>query len=130
MRTYPQNSPEAAARILTLTMLADGHVSQAELDTLDQLHAGEALGLLPQQLHEFVHAVCEDLVTHSSGSWCSAFQLDTSTLDALLSEVDDPALRETIWHLCRSIAQADGHLAKGETDVLRQALKQWNLPFN
>jgi uncharacterized tellurite resistance protein B-like protein len=44
--------------------------------------------------------------------------------------VDDPALREAIWHLCLSIAQADGHLAKGESAVLRQALKQWNLPFN
>lgn len=127
MRTYPQNSPQAAARILALTMLADGHVSQTELDTLDQLQACDALGMPQQQLHEVVHAVCEDLVTQSSGSWCSAFQLDAQTLDALLTEVDDPALRQTIWHLCLSIAQADGHLAEGESEVLRQVLKQWKL---
>lgn len=127
MRSYPQNSPKAAARILTLTMLADGHVSQHELDTLDSLGASTALGIPQQELHEVVHALCEDLVTQSNGAWCSAFQVDANTLSVLLREVDDPALRETIWQLCVSVAQADGHLAEGESQVLRQLLTQWNL---
>lgn len=130
MRNYPQNSPQAAARILTLTMLADGHVSQSELDTLDRVDASSALGLPQQQLHEVVHAVCEDLVTQSNGAWCSAFQLEPQTLTSLLAEVDDPRLRQKIWDLCVSIAQADGHMAEGESQVLRQVLKQWKLQPN
>ncbi len=128
MRAYAQNSPQAAARILTLTMLADGQVSQAELDTLDRLDASSALGLPQQQLHEVVHMVCEDLITQSNGTWCSAFQLDPQVIKTLLAEVDDPNLRNTIWALCVSIAQADGHVAEGESQVLRQVLAQWNLP--
>jgi len=30
MRTYPRNSPQAAARILALVLISDGHVSRSE----------------------------------------------------------------------------------------------------
>ena len=32
MRTYPTNSPQAAGRIVALALLADGHLSKAEVD--------------------------------------------------------------------------------------------------
>ena len=32
MRTYPNNSPQAAARIVALAMLADGQVCKAEIN--------------------------------------------------------------------------------------------------
>ena len=35
MRSYPTNSPQAAARIVALTLLADGHVDGIEMDALD-----------------------------------------------------------------------------------------------
>ena len=38
MRTYPSNSPEAAARIVALAMLADGNVCHREMQALDALH--------------------------------------------------------------------------------------------
>ena len=34
MRTYPSNSPEAAARIVALAMLADGNVCHREMQAL------------------------------------------------------------------------------------------------
>ena len=37
MRTYPTNSPQSAARIVALTLVADGHVSPEELDALERL---------------------------------------------------------------------------------------------
>lgn len=36
MRSYPANSPEAAARIVALALVADGHVSLIEIDTLQR----------------------------------------------------------------------------------------------
>ncbi len=36
MRTYPTNSPEAAARIVALALLADGHLSLIEIDALER----------------------------------------------------------------------------------------------
>ena len=41
MRTYPTNSPQAAARVVALATLADGHLSRSELGALDRLGAGE-----------------------------------------------------------------------------------------
>ncbi|HRM81940.1 MAG TPA: TerB family tellurite resistance protein, partial [Acidovorax temperans] len=34
MRSYPRNSPQAAARIVALLLIADGHVSRSEMDAL------------------------------------------------------------------------------------------------
>ena len=46
MRTYPNNSPQAAARIVALAMLADAQLCKAEIDVLERLRAHEEqLGL-------------------------------------------------------------------------------------
>ncbi len=34
MRSYPRNSPQAAARIVALLLIVDGHVSRSEMDAL------------------------------------------------------------------------------------------------
>jgi hypothetical protein len=47
MRSYPHNSPEAAARIVALAMLADGHLSKSEFDALERLNIYGRLGLGP-----------------------------------------------------------------------------------
>ena len=45
MRSYPTDSPQAAARIVTLAMLADGAVCRAEVDALERSGVHEQLGL-------------------------------------------------------------------------------------
>ena len=52
MRTYPSNSPQAAARIVALTVLADGDISKTELELLDRLAVHEQLGLDRDELHD------------------------------------------------------------------------------
>lgn len=37
MRSYPTNSPQAAARIVALTVVADGDIGDAEIEWLDRL---------------------------------------------------------------------------------------------
>lgn len=34
MHSYPKNSPEAAARVIALLLISDGHVSRSEMDAL------------------------------------------------------------------------------------------------
>ena len=48
MRSYPVNSPQAAARIVALTLVADGDIGDAEILWLDRLAVYEQLGL-PRQ---------------------------------------------------------------------------------
>ena len=62
MRSYPRNSPQAAARILALAMLSDGHLTMRELDVLDRLNAPAQLGLGRADLHAVLHGFCDDLL--------------------------------------------------------------------
>ena len=45
MRKYPKNSPQAAARIVALTLIADGDIGQEELALLENLAVHHQLGL-------------------------------------------------------------------------------------
>ena len=62
MRSYPPNSPEAAARIVALVLIPDGHVCSSEFDALKRLDAERELGLEPQLLPHIVHTLCEELM--------------------------------------------------------------------
>ena len=127
MRTYPNNSPQASARIVALAMLADGHFCKTELDVLARMDADAQLGLAPDELKAIVHTLCEDLFYSSLGNWDPA-NLESSTLNALLAEIDDPELRVKVLALCVAVTEADDHLAEGETRVLAAAWKQWGMP--
>ena len=127
MRTYPHNSPQAAARIVALASLADGHLCQTELDVLDRLDAHRQLGLLRSELHDVMRDFCEDLLSMSHSSWADACRVDPRTLDALMAEVDDPSLRRKVLRLCISVVEADETVADGESMVLIAAVEQWGL---
>ncbi len=127
MRSYVIDSPKAAARVVALTMLADGHVSQAELDVL-QRHGGcEQLGLEPDDLQDVLLALCEDLLHGRTLSWADTCCADLLSVVRLLNEVADPVLRERVLALCRSVAEADNRVCDKEAQVLTHAVEQWGL---
>lgn len=129
MRSYPRNSPQAAARILALAMLADGHPCESELALLESLQVHEQLGLSRAELHAVVHTFCEDLLACSVGMcWADLSTLRPAPLRQVLGEVDDPALQNQLMALCISLVAADRHLAEGESVVLA-ALLHWRLPL-
>lgn len=127
MRTYPNNSPQAAARIVALAMLADGQVGKAEIDVLGRLRAHEQLGLWPDELHSIVHSMCDDILATVELTWANACQVDPQTLAKLMAEIDDPELRLKVLGLCVAVVEADGHVVEGEAIVLRAAVEQWGL---
>lgn len=127
MRSYPRNSPQAAARIVALTMLADGYVGRVELEVLDQLGAAERLGLSRAELHTVVHAFCEDLLTGARNDWVDASRVDERTMLQMMAEIDDPALRLKLLQLCVQVVEADQYIAHGESAVLVAAIEQWGL---
>ena len=125
MRTYPKNSPQAAARLLAMALVADGNYALSEIKALDRLDAARQLGLPPQDLTAVIDAFCEDLLLGAHGEWLGSSQLDAATRQALLAEVTDPALRETLVALCEAVVAADGHLADGETAMLDSLTRAW-----
>lgn len=127
MRSYPVNSPEAAARIVALAMLADGHLSQTELDVLQRRGGCETLGLEPDRLHDVLLALCEDLMHGTNLAWSDACRVDPHALSRLLAEIDDPALRQRVLALCVQVAHSDDHVSDGESTLLTHAVEQWGL---
>jgi uncharacterized tellurite resistance protein B-like protein len=125
MRAYPIDSPRAAARIVALAALADGHLAAAEIETLERLCARSRLGLGPTELREVVHALCEDLLSTADHNWSSACRVDRDALAGLMAEVEDPGLRRTVLELCVAAIEADAHVADGEALVVQAAIEAW-----
>jgi hypothetical protein len=128
MRTYPRNSPRAAARIVALTMLADGNLCQTELDVLERLGAAGRFGLTAPVLRAVVQELCEDLLSGSHHTWTSTCAIDRPTLAALMAEVDDPYLQADIVRMCAAVAAADAHNAEGEAIIMDALAEHWRMP--
>lgn len=127
MRSYPRNSPQAAARIVALAMIADGHPCKAELDALTRVDGHLRLGLDPAGLHAVMQTLCEDLLAAAHGSWSDACRIDPRTLAGVMAEIDDPRLRLKVLQLCLAVAEADGDVGDGESVVLSAVVEQWGL---
>ncbi|WP_235993675.1 hypothetical protein [Paraburkholderia solitsugae] len=52
-------------------------------------------------------------------------QLDAALLDALIAEIDDPALRRKVIRLCIAVTIADDYLAEGEIALLAAVFNAW-----
>lgn len=125
MRSYAPNSPQALARIVGLTMLADGHLSQTEYAILDELHAHQQLGLSREAMSAVLQDLCQDLLATGHHHWHGALHIEPRTLSALLAEVTEPELQATVLTLCMAVADADPEVSDGESLILDAALTQW-----
>jgi len=127
MRSYPANSPQAAARIIALTVVADGDIGDAEIKWLDRLAVHEQLGLARHELHALMDTFCEDLLSSDQLQWADACPVDERTLADLMGEIQDPALRLKLLRLCVELAEVDDQVDEGESIVLVAAVQHWGL---
>lgn len=127
MRSYPVNSPLAAARIVALTVVADGDIGEPEIEWLDRLVVHEQLGLARHELHELLDTFCEDLLSSDQLKWADACPVDERTLAELMGEIQDPALRLKLLRLCVELAEVDARVDDGESMVLVAAVEHWGL---
>jgi uncharacterized tellurite resistance protein B-like protein len=127
MRSYPIDSPQAAARILALTAAADGHIDTAELDWLDRQAAHRPLGLSQSSLLALLAEHLREL--REVGHWVDPdiCPFDERTLATLMGEIQDPSLRRQLLQLCDALAQADDWVAESESAVLVAAVEHWGL---
>lgn len=125
MRSYPSNSPEAAARILALVLIADGHVCRTELDALKQLAVERELSLAPGGFAQVMQTLCEDQLLSVRAGGLLDVQIGQEQLAGFLAEVDDPDLQRQVLQLGCAAALADRHLAEAEGVVLEAALRHW-----
>lgn len=125
MRSYPRNSPEAAARIIALVLISDGHVCRSEIEALQHLQVEQELGLAPGSFAQVLHTLCEDLLTAAYGGGSMMCSVDENTLASLLAEVNEPALQTKVLRMASAAAEADRHLADAEALLVAAARRQW-----
>jgi len=125
MRSYPRNSPEAAARIVALVLVSDGHVCRKEYDTLNQIFAARDLGLDPQDMPGIVQTLCEDLLMEGFDGRAVLSHVGDNLMASLMAEVDDARLQGQVLRIAASAALADKHLSDGETAMLDAIIRHW-----
>lgn len=125
-RAPASNSPQAAARLVALALIANGEIKPQEWSALHELHARGELGLAEQDWHEVLRELCQELLdcTNEAGNCL----VDAHTLRRWLCDIDDPALQQRVMRLSAAVIGADGHVDAGESFVLRGMLAQWELP--
>ena len=124
MRSYPNDSSQATARVLALAMVVDGHLAPSELRVLDELPLMQELDLDRTLFRQTLEDLCNDMV--NTAVVHGAVELDASLLDSLLGEITAPALRRKLLSVMWKIADADGHLADAEAALLARACAVWH----
>lgn len=128
MRSYPPNSPQSAARVVAVAVLADGHCSHAEMSMIRAQGTAAKLGLRPDEWDDVIHGFVNDLMLASRCEWTGAGRMDAHSRELLLSEVTDPDLQDRLQALARSVVMADGHVAEDELLVLGTMRRLWQRP--
>lgn len=127
MRTYPRNSPQAAARIVALVLISDGHVSRSEYEALDQLDDGLDFGLASQDMPGIVQALCEDLLMEGFDGRSVLSHVGDGLMASLMAEVKDPHLQRKVLRVAACVVHADRHLSDGEAAMLGAISRHWGL---
>lgn len=83
------------------------------------------MGLARHELHALLDTFCEDLLSSDQLKWGDPCPVDERTLSDLMGEIENPALRLKLLRLCVEWAEADAHVAEGESIVLVAAVEHW-----
>jgi hypothetical protein len=127
LRAYPLNSPKAMARVLAVTLLADGLLESRELDNLARANAYARLGMTQGEFMQVLFEFAEDLLTRAPRSSEGDCVLEPGLFEMLLSEVSEPWRRRELVRLMIEIIRADGRVTRGESVMFWEALDAWGM---
>ena len=125
MRHYDTDSTPAAARLLALTVLADGGLDRNEVDAMMHTDLVRRLSIGTVEFERILREYCDDVL--SSANYLDGMRLKVAdeVLDLLLEDITDPTLQQALLHTMQEIVSADGVETSAEVDVLARALEKW-----
>lgn len=130
MRPYPQNSPQASARFIAMTLLSDGQLDEVELRRLDRTPVLANLGIDGDALQQVMRDFCTDLLREAPVDATGHCQMRPALIARLLEEIDDPVLQRTLCRIALNIVGADHRVQRGESVLLWAALDAWDLKLS
>jgi hypothetical protein len=125
LRAYPVDSPRAKARLIVLTLLADGRVDAEELDGLAKYQTFDELGISREDFFQVLYDFCADATGLPEGS--GSYLMSPADLDNLFAEVCGTGERQKLARLIFDVIRSDGHLAESEARLFWRALDTWRL---
>lgn len=126
MRHYETDSTPAAARLLALTVLADGGLDRNEVDTMMHTDLARRLGIGSVEFERILREYCEDLLASAHHMDGMRLKLADEVLELLLEDINDPALQRAMLRAMQDIVSADGIETSAEVDVLARAVEKWS----
>ena len=127
MHTHKLDTPQAAAQIVALAMVADGRIGDDELSLMDSLCMHEQLHLSREAMRDVMGDFCREALSNPRSAWLHDCPLDEREVEQLMAQVRCPELRQRVLSLCLQIAEVDGEVAPGESFVLNAAVEHWGL---
>jgi uncharacterized tellurite resistance protein B-like protein len=118
------------ARILALSMLADGGLDQSEIEVVATTKILDGIGMSPAQFDIVVKALCEDMLQSMRGYDYGKIELDRKAIDHLLSEIENPQLQRVLLSVMLAVVDADDQLSDGEAVLISRALQVWQLDLH
>ena len=125
MRHYETNSTPAAARLLALTVLADGGLDRNEVDTMMHTDLARRLGIGSVEFERILREYCDDLMLSAHYLVGVRLKVADEVLDLLLEDIADPRLQQALLRTMQDIVSADGVETSAEVEVLARALEKW-----
>ena len=125
LRSYPHNSPEAAARIVAVALVANGEIKAIETAALNAHGCHRRLGMTEAQWDGVVRDLCADL--HGSARSVEERCVSGEMLAHMLREVDDVSTRRTVLKLSCAVVYADRCVEAEESLVLLAMSEHWGL---
>lgn len=126
LRTYPQDSPQACARLVCLAMLVDGRMHPAEMNLLDAQGTLAMLRIPDPLAQQVLHQLCDDLAeVGNDPDWQHTLSLEPAHIRQALHEVKAPELRRMVMLLCMDMVRADRLLQAQEWQFIQLMLERW-----
>ncbi len=128
LRVYAVDSPRAKARLIVLALLADGHLDESEIKTLDRRGVFSDLGISREDFVHVLYDFCDDVASHLSvGQF--GYRLTQNAITGLLDEVADRDDREKLLKHIVAVISSDGCLSDREERLLKSAIDHWSPPI-
>jgi uncharacterized tellurite resistance protein B-like protein len=123
MRSYPTDSPQAVARLLVMTVIADGESSPLETAAAYRIEVLDHAAIQEDVFDRVLDELRDDLPTTPDG----LVTLDKDMVDQMLAEISLPDLRRKVWNAMWQLSYADDRLADGELALLLLATSTWGI---
>lgn len=129
MKKYAPNSPEALARILAMFMITDGNMDPREIETLENLHVYELLGLSRKDFIRVLVEYCDDISDEAEDDG-TIHLLASERTNVILDGVTERSKRIICCALALDICKSDNTISDPEMLLLRHMMHYWHITLD